>query len=78
MLEELRTNPRSPEARSGGRLLVDRALNECGWSDPGLSTAFTEGSGLRSTATGAPFRSDRCTVSERPAPVCGRVKEEVA
>jgi len=46
MLEELRLNPRSPEARSGGRARGVRALTEDGRPDPGLSTAFAEGVGV--------------------------------
>ena len=50
MLEELRLNPRSPEARSCGRVLGERALTEDGRLDPSLSTGYAE-------RAGAPFHS---------------------
>jgi len=49
MLEELRLNPRSPEARSASRVLGERALTEVDQLDPGLSTGFPEGHEGRST-----------------------------
>jgi hypothetical protein len=52
MLEELRLNPRSPEARSWSRVLGGRALTEEDRLDPSLSTRFAEGRRLRSTAEG--------------------------
>ena len=42
MLEELRLNPRSPEARSGGRVPGERALTEDYRSVPSLSTGFAD------------------------------------
>jgi hypothetical protein len=45
MLEELRLNPWSPKARSGGRVWGEHALTEDGTSDGGLSTAFAEPEG---------------------------------
>jgi hypothetical protein len=45
MLEELRLNPWSPKARSGGRVWGERARTEDGLADRGLSTAFTEAAG---------------------------------
>lgn len=47
MRDELRLNPRSPEARSADCRLRVRALTEDGGSVLGLSTAFAEGLGPR-------------------------------
>jgi hypothetical protein len=45
MLEELRLNPRSPKARSGGRVWGERALTEDRRGNRGLSTGFAEPGG---------------------------------
>jgi hypothetical protein len=52
MLEELRLNPRAPEARSGDRRRAIDAVTDVGVVDPNLSTGFAERGRRRST--GAP------------------------
>lgn len=49
MLEELRLNPRGPEARSGGRSLGPTRPPDATAADPNLSTSYSEWLGLRST-----------------------------
>jgi hypothetical protein len=68
MLEELRLNPRSPEARSWGRALGGRALTEEGRQHASLSTGFAEGRRLRSTAGGT-------RMGDRPSALRGCAKE---
>lgn len=54
MLDELRSNPRAPQARSRGRRPGGSGVTEGDAGYPGLSTGFADGGRIASTGAAGP------------------------